>query len=184
MNDIDFTVKNTPNILTFVRIVLVPFICLLMYFDTKTTQILAFFFAFIASITDFFDGIVARKYNARSAFGRCMDPIADKVLVMALIIMLVYCKKAWVFSCIIILFREFIVSGLREFLAKEKQITIKVSQLSKVKTFIQMFSLLFLILVDVNSVSFFIGNAFLFFAAIISIMTSIDYIKLVQDYFK
>ena len=173
--------KKLPNVLTSVRLILVPIICILMFLDTKTTRILSIIIAFVASITDFFDGKIARKYNACSAFGRCMDPIADKTLVMALIIMLVYLKKAYVFPCVAILFREFVVSGIREFVANEKQITIKVSKLSKIKTATQMFSLLFLMIFATNGFLFVAGNILLIIAAILSIVTSIQYIKSIQD---
>lgn len=181
MKDKSFFIKNIPNALTVFRIVLTPIICVLMFSDTKITRIFAVIIAFIASITDFFDGRIARKYNICSAFGRCMDPIADKTLVMALIVMLIYLKKAFVFPCIAILFREFVVSGIREFVAKEKQIVIKVSKLSKIKTATQMFSLLFLMIFATNNFLYITGNILLTIAAILSLITSIQYIKSIQD---
>ena len=110
-----------------------------------------------------------------------MDPIADKTLVMSLIVMLVYLEEAWVFPCIAILFRELVVSGIREFVAKEKQITIKVSKLAKVKTATQMFSLLFLMAFATNDVLFIIGNFLLSIAALLSVITSVQYIKSIQN---
>ena len=175
------SVRKIPNILTSIRIILVPIICVLMYIDTEWSRVLSIIFAGIASITDHFDGKIARKYDVCSAFGRCMDPIADKTLIMALIIMLIYLEKAWVFPCIAILFREFVVAGIREFLAKEKRMLIKVSKLAKIKTATQMISLLFLMIIGTNDVLFIIGNSLLIIAAILSIVTSIQYIKSIQD---
>lgn len=175
------SVRKIPNILTSIRIILVPIICVLMYIDTEWSRVLSIIFAGIASITDHFDGKIARKYDVCSAFGRCMDPIADKTLIMALIIMLIYLEKAWVFPCIAILFREFVVAGIREFLAKEKRMLIKVSKLAKIKTATQMISLLFLMIFGTNDVLFIIGNSLLIIAAILSIVTSIQYIKSIQD---
>ena len=175
------SIAKIPNILTSMRIILTPIICILMYIDTETTRIIAIIFATIASITDYFDGKIARKYNVCTPFGRCMDPIADKTLVMALIVMLIYLQKAWIFPCIIILFREFVISGIREFIAKEKQTIIKVSKIAKIKTTTQMFSLIFLMIFNQNEILFIIGNILLTIASILSIITSIQYIKSIQD---
>lgn len=175
------TIKNVPNILTAIRILLVPVICILMYFNNFYLNILAIFFSFFACITDFFDGKIARKYNCCSAFGKCMDPIADKILVMTLIIMLVYQQKAWIFPSIIILSREFIVSGIREFVSKEKQIIIHVSQLAKIKTATQMFSLLFLMIFSFDYYLNIAGNILLIFASILSIITCFQYVKSVKN---
>ena len=175
------TILKVPNFLTSARIVFVPIICVLMFIDNSATRVLAIIFASMASITDYLDGKIARRYNACTAFGRCMDPIADKTLVMSLIVMLVYLEKAWVFPCIAILFREFVVSGIREFVAKEKQMIIKVSKLAKIKTATQMFSLLFLMIFGTNDILFVIGNMLLTFAALLSIITSIQYIKSIQN---
>ena len=95
--------------------------------------------------------------------------------------MLVYLDKAWVFPCIAILFRELVVSGIREFVAKEKQITIKVLYLAIVNTATQMFSLIFLIDFSTNDVLFIIGNFLLSIAALLSVITSVQYIKSIQN---
>ena len=175
-------IAKVPNLLTTIRVVLVPIICGLMYIDTTLTRILAIIFAALACITDFFDGKIARKYNVTSAFGRCMDPIADKVLVMTLIIMLVYLEKAMVFPCVAILFREFVVAGIREFVSKENNVSIPVSKLAKLKTATQMISLIFLMIFGTNAILYIIGNIFLTIAAILSIITSIQYIASIKKY--
>ena len=176
------SIEKVPNFLTAMRLVFVPIICGLMYVDTHLTRILAIVFSAVACITDFFDGKIARKYNVVSAFGRCMDPIADKVLVMTLIVMLVYLEKAMVFPCIAILFREFVIAGIREFVAKENSVSIPVSKLAKMKTATQMVSLMFLMIFGTNAILYVIGNIFLTIAAVLSIITSIQYIASIKKY--
>lgn len=177
--------KNVPNILTKIRIILVPLICILIYLHHQINinffHILSILLVFIASITDFFDGKIARKYNIVSSFGRCMDPIADKLLVLSLIVMLIYTNTAWLFPSIIILFREIFISGIREFCTKEKNIIIYVSKLAKYKTATQMFSLLFLLMFGNMKVMSYIGNICLTFASILSIITAYKYIVSVKN---
>ena len=181
------SMNNVPNILTGIRIVVIPFICLFMYvgyiMQCSLLYNISIVLAFIACITDFFDGKLARKYNIVSPFGRCFDPIADKVLVMSLIIMLIYMKILWIFPAIIILFREFLISGVREFCSKEKQIVIPVSKLAKYKTATQMFSLFFLMLLGNNNCFCFIGNVIFTVSAMLSIITAYQYIISVKDIF-
>ena len=176
----NITIKQVPNILTSIRIILIPIICVLMYVDISSTRILAIILTALACITDKIDGEIARKYDCCSAFGKCMDPIADKTLVASLIIMLVYLDKAYIFPCIIILFREFVVSGIREFVSKERGLTINVSKLAKIKTFSQMFSLFFLMLVGDNYWLLLFGNILLIISAILSIITGYQYIYSVR----
>ena len=171
-------IKKIPNILTSLRVFLVPIICLLMWFNTPLTRFFAVFFALVACISDYFDGDIARKYHATTKFGKCMDPIADKTLVMALLFMLVYTAKANVFASIIILFREFVVSGVREYVA-HKGITIHVSKMAKYKTTIQMVSLLFLMVASGDNAIYF-GNVLLSIAAGLSAITGAQYLYAVR----
>ena len=175
-------IKHIPNILTLARIFFVFIIGILMFIDNSFSRVFSVVLAVLACITDFFDGKIARKYNVVSDFGRCMDPIADKALVMTLMVMLVYLEKVWVFTAIIILFREFVVAGLREFIAKEKNITIPVSKLAKVKTASQMISLIFLMIVGSNMILSLIGNILLTFSALLSIITGMKYIYSVRRF--
>ena len=176
-------VAHIPNALTILRIALVPLICVFMWIDTFSARIVAIILLFIACISDFFDGKIARKYKVVSAFGRCLDPIADKVLIMAVIVMLVSVEKAWLLPSIAILFREFVISGIREFAAKERQITIYVSKLAKYKTATQMTALIFLVCTDTNFMTLLIGNILLSIAALLSVITSIQYIWSVRKIF-
>jgi len=136
----------------------------------------------IAGITDFFDGYIARIKNQVSPFGRFLDPIADKILVASLLIMLVGFNRLSEISfipAIIILVREILVSGLREFLAHTK-ITINVSYLAKWKTGFQMVSLGFLIVGNDAPdwlYAQFVGEFSLWIAALLTLITGFDYCK-------
>ncbi|RYE05679.1 MAG: CDP-diacylglycerol--glycerol-3-phosphate 3-phosphatidyltransferase [Rickettsiaceae bacterium] len=178
--------RNLPNYLTVIRICIIPIIVLSFYLENSVLahQISAVLFVF-ASITDFFDGYLARKFNIVSSFGKLFDPIADKLLVGCVIIMLV--KKGLVgeVPCLLILAREFLVAGLREFLAQIR-VSVPVSRLAKTKTFVQMFALTILILGSKGSgiVSFdLIGQIALWIAAIFTIITGYSYFKACSNYF-
>ena len=178
--------KNIPNILTISRIIVVPIIVLSFYFDDKifAHRIGALLFAY-ASFTDFLDGYLARKFDIGSNFGRMMDPIADKLLVMSILFMLAACRKVEIFPCLLILTREILVSGLREFLA-ELKVTVRVSNLAKVKTVMQMFSLFVLMLGSKGSgiaSMDLIGKTSLWIAAILTIITGYSYFHASKEYF-
>lgn len=178
--------KSLPNYLTATRILVIPIIVLTFYFEHSRLahQIGAVLFT-IASITDFLDGYLARKYNLVSRFGRMFDPIADKLLIGTVIIMLVKTNRVNEVPCILILAREFFVAGLREFLAQIR-VSVPVSRLGKVKTFLQMTSLIILILGSVGSgiASLdWIGQIFLWFTAALTIITGFSYLRSCIKYF-
>ncbi|MDR0251953.1 MAG: CDP-diacylglycerol--glycerol-3-phosphate 3-phosphatidyltransferase [Brucellaceae bacterium] len=143
---------SLPNILTYARIVAVPLVVLCFFLeghlkssDTARWWALGLFAA--ASITDFFDGYLARMWKQTSNIGRMLDPIADKLLVSAILLLLAAdgTIAGWtLWAAIIILCREILVSGLREYLADLK-VSVPVSQLAKWKTTAQMFALAFLL---------------------------------------
>ena len=173
---------NLPNFLTLSRIFIVPVVIGLFYWDTPTTRwvMLALFTA--AGITDFFDGYLARRSNQVSPLGRFLDPIADKLLIAALLLMLVGFERMTVWSypaAVIILMRELLVSGLREFLA-EIQVSVPVTKLAKWKTTLQMFTLGFLI-VGKDAPTWIpaqvIGEVGLWLAALLTLITGYDYLK-------
>ncbi len=140
--------KNLPNILTSVRIFIIPILVLSFYIEGKISNIIAASLFTIASITDYFDGMFARSMNAQSNFGKCLDPIADKLIVIVAIVMLIgYSEKSFwiVIPGLIIICREVLVSGLREFLAG-LQVSIPVSRLAKYKTGFQMTAITILLL--------------------------------------
>jgi len=173
---------NIPNILTLSRIMSIPIVVVLFYFDSPTTRWIMVTIFIIAGITDFFDGYLARRSNQVSPLGRFLDPIADKLLVTTLLLMLVGFDRInqWSYlPVIIILMRELIVSGLREFLAQTKVI-ISVTKLAKWKTSFQMISLGFLI-VGTDAPNWLpaqiIGEIFLWVAGILTLITGYDYLK-------
>ena len=135
--------KSLPNILTLSRIFVIPALIATFYFDDPLANWAAFVLFSIAGITDFFDGMIARAYGLTSKLGRFLDPIADKLMVAATIIMLVAFDRVTgihVLALIVILCREILVSGLREFLA-ELKVSVPVTQLAKWKTTVQMLAL-------------------------------------------
>ena len=137
-----------PNYLTIGRIIIVPIFVLTFYLPGFYGDIIPFSLFVIASFTDFLDGLLARMYKEESKLGELLDPIADKIIVATALILLVMdgtIKNFEVIAAIIILTREILISGLREFLAKGK-VNMPVSGLSKLKTFLQMFAISILLL--------------------------------------
>ena len=174
--------SNLPNILTLSRIAAIPVLVGLLYFHDPITRWIGLGLFTLAGITDYFDGYLARHWNQVSPLGRFLDPIADKLLVASLIVMLVAIgdvRGLVVIPAIIILGREILVSGLREFLAEIK-VPMPVSKLAKWKTTIQMFALGFLIVgeeagPDILPMAF-IGDTGLWIAAILTLITGYDYL--------
>ena len=132
-----------PNILTIGRIILVPIFIVAFYLPGSMGDWIPFFIFILASFTDFLDGLLARLYKEESKLGELLDPIADKIIVASALFLLVMdgtIKEFEIIAAIIIMIREILISGLREFLAKV-QVTMPVSKLAKFKTFIQMFAI-------------------------------------------
>ncbi|MEJ2715921.1 MAG: CDP-diacylglycerol--glycerol-3-phosphate 3-phosphatidyltransferase, partial [Deltaproteobacteria bacterium] len=105
--------KHLPNFLTLGRMILVPPIVILLFFPGKFPSALAAFIFLIASLTDFFDGFIARRFHVESSFGRFLDPIADKVLVTSALIMLISVNRVDAWIVMLIITREVAVSALR-----------------------------------------------------------------------
>ena len=144
--------KELPNILTLFRIALIPIIIVSFYMPWKVTNLIVASLFLLASITDYFDGYFARLYRVQSNFGKCFDPIADKLLVSVSLLMLV-CFSSNVFiliPSIIIICREILVSGLREFLAS-LNVGMPVTKLAKWKTACQMVAITALLLASKGS---------------------------------
>lgn len=178
--------KNIPNYLTMLRMFAIPAIIMSFYFeDSKFAHRFGSIVFALASVTDFLDGYLARKYNVVSSFGRMFDPIADKVLVGCVLIMLVRAGSVDEIPCLLILAREFFVSGLREFLARI-HVSVPVSRLAKLKTFIQMFAITLLILGSVGSgiqSLDLIAHIFLWIASILTLVTGYSYLRACIKYF-
>ena len=176
-----------PNILTIGRIILVPILILTFYLPGFWGDLIPFILFLLASFTDFLDGLLARLYKEESKLGELLDPIADKIIVASALVLLVMNKTIVnyeVVAAIIILTREILISGLREFLAKV-QVNMPVTNLAKFKTFAQMFAIAILLtgesgnkivnFGDYNAHS--IGIILLWLAAFLTIYTGYDYVK-------
>lgn len=133
---------NAPNILTLLRIVLIPVLVALPYTDLQGRHLFAAGIFLIAALTDWFDGYLARTLNQTSAFGRFLDPVADKLMVAAALIILVQWHSSNVLvvvSAVIIVSREITISALREWMAEiGKRASVAVSYIGKLKTGMQM----------------------------------------------
>lgn len=177
--------KNIPNYLTIVRIISIPIIIMSFYFDnSKSAHRLGAVVFAIASFTDFFDGFLARKYNLISSFGKMFDPIADKVLVGCVLLMLVKFNRANEIPCLLILAREFVVAGFREFLAQVR-VSIPVTWIAKIKTCIQMIAITMLLIGSsgsgIESLDF-IGHVCLWITAILTLASGYSYLKASIEY--
>ena len=175
-----------PNILTIGRIIIVPIFVLSFFIPGIVGDLVPFFLFILASFTDFLDGLLARLYKEESKLGELLDPIADKILVAAALVLLVMngiIKNYEVIAAIIILTREILISGLREFLAKSA-VSMPVSNLAKFKTFIQMFSIAILLTGETGNklISFqdynaqTMGIVLLWLSAFLTLYTAYDYL--------
>lgn len=138
--------ENIPNALTLLRIVMIPvFLIVLTLSDSKVAHIVAGFIFAVASLTDYLDGYLARKWKVVTNFGKFADPLADKILVMSAFIMLVEFGfvPGWVAS--IIICRELAVTGLRLLLVETGGEVLAAALPGKIKTFTQMFAIIFLL---------------------------------------
>ena len=193
--------KNLPNILTIFRILIIPILIYSFYIPGLFSNLIVASLFLLASITDFFDGYFARLYKVQSNFGKCLDPIADKLLVATAIIMLIHFGNKNIIitlSGLTIICREILISGLREFLSSIN-VSIPVSKLSKYKTAFQMIALTFLLIgkqgsiyaaseifgeeeirnikLDIANFVTNIGESCLVIAAILTIITGYFYLK-------
>ena len=180
-------IRKIPNILTIGRIIIVPFFVLAFYLPGFYGDLTALILFIVASFTDFLDGMLARMLGEESKLGELLDPIADKIIVATALILLVMdgtIRNYEVIAAIIILTREILISGLREFLAKGK-IKLPVSNLAKLKTVLQMVSIALLLSGDTgNKIINFqdynaqtIGIILLWLSAALTLLTAYDYMR-------
>ena len=176
-----------PNILTIGRIIIVPIFVIAFYLPGCYGDLIPFALFVIASFTDFLDGLLARMFKEESKLGELLDPIADKIIVATALTLLVMdgtIKNFEVVAAIIILTREILISGLREFLAKGK-INMPVSSLAKLKTFLQMFAIAILLTGETGNTIFnfqdynaqTIGIILLWLSAFLTLYTGYDYLR-------
>lgn len=176
---------NLPNKLTMFRVFLIPFFVFFLlapYFPDYGKYIAAVIFI-IASLTDLLDGKIARKYNLVTNFGKFMDPLADKLLVCSALICLVETKQLDGWIVIIIIAREFIISGFR-LIAAEHQIVIAASYWGKFKTTFQMLMIIVLILDIKNQAFQILGTALTYIALVLTVVSLIDYLYKNKDVIK
>ena len=177
--------KNFPNILTIFRIISLPVLILMILSSDQRFNFYGTLLFIAISASDFFDGYLARKMSIESSFGRMLDPIADKLFIISVIICLMINGTITHLSLIpgfLIIFREIFVSGLREYYSSaNSNVAINVSNLGKIKTAIQMLSL-FLILAaslsfQVSALLMKIGIIALWIAMVLSIVSGYQYYK-------
>ncbi|MDW8751289.1 CDP-diacylglycerol--glycerol-3-phosphate 3-phosphatidyltransferase [Streptococcus suis] len=176
--------ENIPNALTVGRILVIPiFILLLTVWDSTVSHVLAALIFSLASITDYLDGYLARKWQVVTNFGKFADPMADKILVMSAFIMLVELGFAPAWIVAIIICRELAVTGLRLLLVENGGTVLAAATPGKIKTFSQMFAVIFLLL-HWNL----LGQITLYIALFFTLYSGYDYFKgasfLFKDTFK
>jgi CDP-diacylglycerol--glycerol-3-phosphate 3-phosphatidyltransferase/cardiolipin synthase len=180
---------SLPNLLTYGRVAAVPLVVALLFWPTDAWarwSALAIYIA--AAITDFFDGYLARAWSQQSSLGRMLDPIADKLLVAAVLLALTADRTVGglsLWAAIVILCREILVSGLREYLA-ELRVPMPVTAVAKWKTAVQMVALGFLIAGPAGEAilpgAIWIGTVLLWVAATLTLYTGWDYMKASYDH--
>ena len=180
-------ILTLPNILTLSRVAVIPVLVALFFLETANGQWIACGIFIFSAITDFFDGFLARSLGQTTAFGTFLDPVADKLLVASALLMMVAFGQITgvvVIPAIIILCREILVSGLREYLSGFA-VSLPVSNLAKWKTTLQMAAICILIVGDAahplipNLIPVrLIGEVGLWVAAIVTIITGSEYLRI------
>ena len=172
------SIYNLPNSLTLFRVVCIPLIVLLLFFPGKTTSFLAALLFGLASITDLLDGFLARRRQMVTTLGKFLDPLADKLIVSAALIMLIPLDRAPAWMVVVIVGRELAITGLRGVAVSEGTV-ISASYLGKKKMVFQIVAILGLLLhydyfgVDLHAV----GMFFLWLAVIVTLWSGITYFR-------
>lgn len=167
---------NLPNKLTILRVIMIPFFVALLLLDGGTNQTYRYaadVVFILASLTDLLDGKIARKYNLVTNFGKFMDPLADKLLVCSALICLIELGQVPAWMIIVIISREFIISGFR-LVASDNGVVIAASYWGKFKTVFQMLAVILLI-ANIPALSL-VSNLCLWIALILTVISLVDYI--------
>lgn len=179
---------NLPNKLTILRMALTPFLVYFMMSDWRFSSLIAFLIFAAASITDFIDGKIARDRNLVTNFGKFLDPIADKIIVLSILICMITTGLCSPVVVVIVIFREFIVSSLR-LLAATNSVVLAAEKSGKVKTAFQMFSVtLVLALCSVQSLFgaeipvVIISNTLMWITAALTLYSGVEYIVRNRQY--
>lgn len=167
---------NLPNKLTILRVIMVPFFVFFMLTDVggAANKWISLVLFVVASLTDLLDGKIARKYNLVTNFGKFMDPLADKLLVCAAMICLVEMEKLAAWIVIVIISREFIISGFR-LVASDSGVVIAASYWGKFKTVFQM-AMIILLITDLGGIFDMIGIIFVWIALVLTLISLVDYV--------
>ncbi|TET95158.1 MAG: CDP-diacylglycerol--glycerol-3-phosphate 3-phosphatidyltransferase [Desulfobacteraceae bacterium] len=174
-------INNLPNTLSVIRLVLIPVIVICLYFPGRLGSFLAALFFGLAAITDLLDGFYARRHKKITSLGKFLDPLADKLLISATMIMLITLNRIPVWVVILIIAREMAVTGLRG-IAVVEGIVIEASSLGKYKTIFQLVSLICLSLhYEYLKVDFHIvGMTFLWVALILTMWSGWSYFRMTK----
>jgi CDP-diacylglycerol--glycerol-3-phosphate 3-phosphatidyltransferase/cardiolipin synthase len=177
---------TVPTLLTWMRIFLVPFFVAVYYLpdsliNMPTKNLLATAMFVFAAITDYLDGYLARKLGQESSFGAFLDPVADKAIVAASLVVLVNLNRTFVFAAIIIIIREIAISALREWMAQlGKAQNVAVAYIGKLKTVLQMIAIALLLFDNHTN---FIGNLFMLLAVIFTVISMFYYLEQAKKQF-
>ena len=168
---------NLPNKLTTLRVFMIPFFVFFLLYqggENTTFRMISLVLFIVASLTDLLDGKIARKYNLVTNFGKFMDPLADKLLVCSALICLIELGQLPAWMVIIIISREFIISGFR-LVASDSGIVIAASYWGKFKTVFQMVMIIVMIM-DLGSSFVMLETILIYIALILTVVSLIDYI--------
>lgn len=180
---------NLPNKLTLSRVIAIPIFIVFFIFSTKDAslniyRLISAIIFVVASVTDYFDGQIARKYNLVTNFGKLMDPLADKMLVITALVLLTESKEVHYLCTLVVILRELTISSIR-LIALEKGIVIAASIWGKLKTATQMVSLVLILFrfYQINIVAYYFTYTLFYISTLFVIFSLIDYIIKSKDVF-
>ena len=171
---------SIPNIITSLRIILIPIIVIVFYLPVSWGNIAAASIFIIAALSDWLDGYLARKWDQHTAFGAFFDPVADKLIVSIVLVMLVdeYANVWLTLSAMVVIGREVVISALREWMAElGKRTSVAVSYVGKLKTTLQMIAIIILLFGEPGSTTAQIGLFSMFIAAALTLWSMFIYLK-------
>lgn len=174
---------NLPNKITIFRIILIPFVVITLYYEYTVLSTILFI---IASLSDALDGYIARKYKLITDLGKILDPVADKLLVYSVLLVLVYLNRISFIFVIILLMRDLLVDAIRNVAASKGEV-IAANMAGKIKTVTQMVSIIFLMLNNYPFTLFTdvrIDKILFFISVVLSVISGFIYAKNAKKYFK
>ena len=179
---------NIPNLITVLRVLLIPIFILLFYLPYEWSYIASSSVFAFAAATDWLDGYLARRLEQSTPFGAFLDPVADKLMVAVALILLVAIGRTYAIFAMIIIGREITISALREWMAQlGKRNSVAVATIGKFKTTAQMAAIMLLLVYDIPQLGInfiWLGNAFMFIAAVLTVWSMFYYLKMAMQEFK